>query len=72
MKRKNICRLLIVMLASIGLCACGKEGKKEEVKEKTIDEITSKFGKNSILKASALLEDSTVKDRNNKIGGHNA
>lgn len=33
MKRKNICRLLIVMLASIGLCACGKEGKKEEVKE---------------------------------------
>lgn len=33
MKRKYICRLLIVMLASIGLCACGKQGKKEEVKE---------------------------------------
>ena len=49
-----------------------EDTKKEEVKEKTIDEITSKFGKNSILKASALLEDSTVKDRNNKIGGHNA
>lgn len=46
--------------------------KKEEVKDKTIDEITNKFGKNSLLKASALLEDSTVKDRNKKIGGHNA
>ena len=49
-----------------------EDTKKEEVKEKTIDEITSKFGKNSILKASALLEASTVKDRNKKIGGHNA
>ena len=44
--------------------------KKEEVKEKTIDKITTKFGKNSLLKASALLQDSTVKERNKKIGGH--
>ena len=46
--------------------------QKEEEKEKTIDEITSKFGKNSVLKASSLLEGSTVKDRNKKIGGHSA
>ena len=46
--------------------------QKEEIKEKTIDTITNKFGKNSLLKASALLQDSTVKDRNKKIGGHNA
>lgn len=46
--------------------------QKEEIKEKTIDTITNKFGKNSLLKASALLQDSTVKERNKKIGGHNA
>lgn len=46
--------------------------KKEDNKNKTIDEINDKFGKNSILKASSLLEDSTIKDRNKKIGGHNA
>ena len=45
---------------------------EEEVKDKTIDYITNKFGKNSILRASALLEDSTVQERNKKIGGHNA
>lgn len=38
----------------------------------TIDEIKDKFGANTLLKASSLLEDSTIKDRNKKIGGHNA
>ena len=37
-----------------------------------IDNIKEKFGKNSILKATSLLEDSTIKERNKKIGGHNA
>lgn len=37
-----------------------------------IDEIKTRFGKNSILKASSLLDDSTIKERNKKIGGHNA
>lgn len=46
--------------------------KNEENKDKAIDAITNKFGKNSLLKASALLEDSTVKERNKKIGGHSA
>lgn len=46
--------------------------KNEENKDKTIDAITNKFGKNSLLKASSLLEDSTVIDRNKKIGGHSA
>ena len=36
----------------------------------TIDEIKNKFGKNSIIKASNLLEDSTAIERNQKIGGH--
>lgn len=38
----------------------------------TIDQIKDKFGKNSLLKASNLLKDSTAIMRNNKIGGHNA
>ena len=38
----------------------------------TIDEIKNKYGKNSILKASSLLSDSTIIERNGKIGGHNA
>ena len=37
-----------------------------------IDEVKNKYGKNSILKASSLLSDSTAIERNKKIGGHNA
>ena len=48
------------------------EASKEEAKYKMIDEITNKFGKNSLLKASSLLEDSTIRERNKKIGGHSA
>ena len=36
----------------------------------TIDEIKNKFGKNSLIKASSLLPDSTAIERNTKIGGH--
>jgi len=39
---------------------------------KTLDEITSRYGNNAILKATSLLSSSTIKSRNNKIGGHNA
>ena len=46
--------------------------QNEDAKDKIVDEITSKFGKNSLLKASALLDDSTIKERNKKIGGHSA
>jgi DNA polymerase V len=46
--------------------------KENEQLERTIDNIKERFGKNSILKASNLLEDSTARERNGKIGGHNA
>ena len=36
-----------------------------------VDEINKKFGDNAILKASSLLNYSTIKMRNKKIGGHN-
>ena len=35
-----------------------------------IDEIKNKFGKNSVLKATNLLSDSTAIERNKKTGGH--
>lgn len=49
----------------------------EEIEEadelnKAVDAIKSKFGKNSLLKASNLLSDSTAIARNKKVGGHNA
>ena len=46
--------------------------KKVKKENKAIDEIKKKYGNNSILKASSLLDDSTIMDRNGKIGGHNA
>lgn len=46
--------------------------KKEDNINEAIDQIKKKYGKNSVLKASSLLEDSTIKERNNKVGGHNA
>ena len=46
--------------------------KKLDNINKTIDTINSKFGKSTILKATSLLSDSTIKVRNTKIGGHNA
>ena len=49
-----------------------EEIEKDDNKNKAIDAIVSKHGKNSILKASALLSDSTIRERNKKIGGHSA
>jgi len=46
--------------------------KKEKNMDNAIDEIKTKFGNNSILKGTSLLSDSTIRDRNNKIGGHRA
>ena len=50
------------------------EDDKEQIKrrnlQKTMDKLHDKFGKNSVLRASSLLEESTIKDRNNFIGGH--
>ena len=36
-----------------------------------IDLISEKFGDNTILKASSLMEYSTIRKRNNTLGGHN-
>ena len=46
-----------------------KTNKNGEI---VIDKLNNKYGANMILKASSLLEDSTIRMRNGKIGGHNA
>ncbi|MBR6073610.1 MAG: damage repair protein [Bacilli bacterium] len=45
---------------------------KDKNVDNTIDQIKDRFGPNSLLKGSSLLADSTIKDRNGKIGGHAA
>ena len=38
--------------------------------QKTMDRLQDKYGKNILLRASALLENSTIIERHNQIGGH--
>ena len=48
-------------------------GHTDETKKqmtKTIDNLKRKYGKDTILRASSLLEESTAKERHNQIGGH--
>lgn len=46
-----------------------KESTKRDM-TKAIDSIKKKYGKNTILRASSLLEESTAKERHEQIGGH--
>ena len=45
---------------------------KDKNMDNAIDQIKDRFGPNSLLKGSSLLGDSTIRDRNGKIGGHAA
>ncbi len=45
--------------------------KKDNINN-AVDKIKTRYGKNSIIKASNLLKDSTAIERNKKIGGHRA
>ena len=50
------------------------EDDKEQIKrrnlQKTMDLLQNKYGKNSVLRASSLLKESTIRERNEFIGGH--
>ena len=46
--------------------------KEQEQIDEAILEIKDRYGKNALLKASSLLNDSTIHERNKKIGGHSA
>ena len=47
-----------------------EETNKDDNITKVMDEIANKFGENALLKASSLYEYSTIKKRNNTLGGH--
>ena len=53
---------------------CLFEDEKEQLRrlslQKTLDALHSKYGSNSILRASAFLKESTIRERNEFIGGH--
>lgn len=61
----NECRQLDLFVDS-------KEIEKKLHINEAIDDIKDKFGTNIIIPASSLLNDSTLIERNNKIGGHRA
>lgn len=46
--------------------------EKEYLLHQSMDEIKSKFGRNSVNRASSEFESSTIKARNQMIGGHHA
>ena len=46
-----------------------KQEKRHNL-QKAVDKLHSKYGNNSVLRASSLLEESTIKERNEYIGGH--
>lgn len=48
----------------------GDEQVKIQDMQKAIDSLHKKFGKNSVLRASALMDGSTAIERHNQIGGH--
>ena len=47
-----------------------KEQSDRHNLQKALDLLHGKYGKNSVLRASSLLEESTVRERNEYIGGH--
>ena len=47
-----------------------KKSESNEKLFKTMDKLKNKYGKNIVLRASALTDDSTAIERNNQIGGH--
>ena len=48
-----------------------KKRVKKDNSLEAVDKIRKKYGKNSVIKASNLLKDSTAIERNKKLGGHN-
>ena len=54
-------------------CRAKADAKKEKDNHdlfKAMDKLKDKYGKNILLRASALTENSTAIERHNQIGGH--
>ena len=62
--------MLVKLYEQLNLFKDPNEDIKEDNLVEVLDNIQDKFGKNSIFKATSLLKDSTLIERNKKIGGH--
>ena len=58
------------MYRQLNLFEDGEQQIKVQDMQKAIDNLHKKYGKNSVLRASALMEGSTAVERHNQIGGH--
>ena len=56
----------------LSLFESSEESQQRHDLHVTIDEIWALYGKNSCLRASSLLEESTIRERHQEIGGHKA
>lgn len=59
-------------LTQLNLFKEPKQEDKEEVLQKTVNKIKTKYGKNAILRGISYQKESTAKIRNKLVGGHNA
>ena len=68
--------LTVVLLMAVMAVGCGGQEKKEQEKEKKLQQavldIKKKYGKNAVLKGMNFEEGATTRERNGQIGGHKA
>ena len=61
--------------SSVRQCSLFESSEEEEKRQRltlAIDRAHDMFGMNSVLRASSLLRDSTIRERHSQIGGHRA
>jgi len=73
-RRVNISfnRLVYSGNVQLDMFSCEEQIKKDKALSRTIVDIKSKYGRNSVFSAMSLQEDSTAIERNKQIGGHKA
>lgn len=65
-------RQLDLFTSNEELIALEKQNEKEEAKQKTINNLKKKYGKNAVIRGIDLEEGATTIERNSQIGGHKA
>ena len=66
----NFGKLVAAGYSQIDMFGDSKESQNNHTLLKTMDKLKDKYGKNILLRASALTENSTAIERHNQIGGH--
>ena len=66
----NFGKLITSDMERVNIFETNKNKANNHALFKTMDKIQDKYGKNILLRASALTEDSTAIERHNQIGGH--